>query len=170
MNSHIPYKLSDKEKTVACAHMRAAGVTLGDVRTCVLIRHTNGLIAYLLNHLLAPYRLTGVGYFAMMMLRSTPDNLANPSDLCMVTGETRANMTRICDDLVDKGLLQRVPNPNDRRRVDLSLSAAGVALLETVVPMVRDRADSMFDIFSEEERASLHNLLLRLNQKLESTF
>jgi len=37
----------------------------------------------------------------MVALRSRPDNLVDSSELCDATGESRGNMTRICDDLVE---------------------------------------------------------------------
>jgi len=76
-------------------------------------------------------------------------------------------MTRICDELVDKGLMRRVTNQEDRRRVDLSLTDEGVALLKTAVPELRKKTHVMMSIFSEAEKATLVDLLTRLNQKLE---
>jgi MarR family transcriptional repressor of emrRAB len=117
---------------------------------------------------LAPYQLSNIGYFAMMMLYSTPDNLANPSEICKVTGETRGNMTRICDDLVEKDLMRRVTSPDDRRRVNLSLTDKGISLLQTIVPEIRAGVKGLFSSFSETEKANLVKLLLKLNAALES--
>ena len=168
MNSQLRIKHEETESFVAAAHERAAGEALGDIRINILIRHNNGLMMDLLNRNLAPYKLSTVSYFAMMMLYSRPENLANPSELCDASGETRGNMTRICDDLVEKGLMRRVTNMDDRRRVDLSLTDEGMALLHDIVPKLREKAKRIFDDFSEEEKATLLSLLLRLNKALES--
>jgi MarR family transcriptional repressor of emrRAB len=168
MNSQLRIKHEETESYVAAAHERAAGEALGDIRISILIRHNNGLMMDLLNRNLAPYKLSSVSYFAMMMLFSRANNLANPSELCDATGETRGNMTRICDELVDKGLMRRVTNMEDRRRVDLSLTDEGMTLLQTAVPALRAKAKTVFDSFSEEEKSTLFGLLLRLKDVLES--
>jgi len=159
---------SEVESYVTRAHQRASGSDMGDVRINILVRRNNCLSMELLNRFLAPYGVSNVGYFAMMMVYSTSDNLANPSEICRATGETRGNMTRICDELVDKGLMQRVTNPDDRRRVDLSLTDKGAALLNTVVPALRDHIKELFAPFSEAEKNDLVQLLLKFNQALMS--
>ncbi|MFL6697951.1 MAG: hypothetical protein ACJ8GJ_12345, partial [Vitreoscilla sp.] len=85
------------------AHNRATGRGLGDIAIYILMRTCNVMMNERLANLLEPHDLTPLGYMTMMALYSRAENLANPSELSDVTGETRGNMTRICDDLVDKG-------------------------------------------------------------------
>jgi len=120
-----------------------------------------------LARLLEPYELAPLGYMTMMALYGRADNLANPSELSDLTGETRGNMTRICDDLVDKGLMRRVPNAEDRRRVDLSLTDSGMALLNKVAPKLRRNADDFYArTFSKSEKATLQRLLTQLSASM----
>lgn len=149
---------------VTRAHRRVASAMPGDTTINILIRLNHGLVMDWLNRHLAPYDISNVCYFAMVMLHSTPHNSANPSDLCRATGETRGNMTRICDELVEKGLIQRITNPEDRRRVDLSLTDAGIALLREVVPKLRKEIAGVYRGFSEDEKNTLVGLLVKLNQ------
>jgi len=79
MNHPKRLKQSETEAIVARAHQRAAGVALGDVRIGILIRQSHSLIMDELSRKLVPYGLSNVAYFAMNMLYSTSDNLANPS-------------------------------------------------------------------------------------------
>ena len=160
---------SEIEKHVDLAHQRAAGVPLSaEVRMSVLIKHNAALLHDLLNRTVEPYGISAVGYVAMMTLQSMPGTLANPSDLCLATSETRSNMTRITDELVDKGLIKRVPNEEDRRRVDLSLTDAGLQLLRTVVPIIRDKMQTVFSGFTDESKAAFELELIKLKQVLES--
>jgi len=127
------------------------------------------MMAERLNRLVEPHGLTSVSYITMMALYSRPENLANPSELSEATGETRGNMTRICDDLVDKGWMRRVPNPEDRRRVDLSLTESGIALLKIVAPQLRQNADDFYTrVFSKTEKATLQQLLAQFSEALAS--
>jgi len=151
------------------AHKRATdGASgLGDVAIYILMRTCNIMMSERATRLLEPHGLTAVGFITMMALYSRPENLANPSELSDITGETRGNMTRICDDLVDKGWMRRVPNAEDRRRVDLSLTDAGMALLKTVAPHMRKNADEFYDrTFTRTEKAALQQLLTKFSAAL----
>lgn len=167
MNKKPGFTDEHAEELVNRAHVRGAGVGLGDIRISLLIRFANNLVLDRLGRMLAKYQLSTSAYFAMIALYGG-NNLANPSELCDMTGETRGNMTRICDDLVQKELLQRVENPSDRRRVDLSLSPLGVELLCTIMPELRESGHRVYDVFTPEEKATFIELLSRLNRRLES--
>ena len=152
------------------AHSRASGgVGLGDIALYILMRSCNVMLSERLGRLLEPHDLPGLGYVTMMALYSRPENLANPSELSEATGETRGNMTRICDDLVDKGWMRRVHNPEDRRRIDLSLTDAGMALLNEIAPQLRRNADDFYKrTFTKSEKATLHQLLTQFSAGLAS--
>jgi MarR family transcriptional regulator, negative regulator of the multidrug operon emrRAB len=163
-------RLSHSETTtlVDLAHHRVVGATLSDVSVNILIRQNFQLLIELLNSELLPHGLNHVAYFAMMMLHANPEQLANPSELGAAIGETRANMTRICDDLVAKGWMNREPSSLDRRRIDLSLTQAGVDILRTVVPGLHARQQKVLGQFSRAEKDTLTALLIKLNQALEA--
>ena len=162
---------SEIEKRVDLAHQRSVGAPLsGEVRLTLLIKHNAELLTELLDRTVQPFGISGVGYVAMMTLQSTPENLANPSELCIATGETRSNMTRITDELVTKGLIKRVANEEDRRRVDLSLTEQGMQLLREVVPKLRAKTQTVYSIFSDETKAAFEGELVKLKQVLEAQF
>ena len=149
------------------AHQRADGGSLGDVAIYILMRTCNVMMHERLGGLLDPHDLTPLGYMTMMVLYSRTENLANPSELSDATGETRGNMTRICDDLVEKGWMKRVPNIEDRRRVDLSLTDSGMGLLNTLAPQLRQNADDFYKrTFTKTENAALRQLLTQLSDAL----
>ena len=149
------------------AHQRADGGSLGDVAIYILMRTCNVMMHERLGGLLEPHDLTPLGYMTMMVLYSRAENLANPSELSDATGETRGNMTRICDDLVDKGWMRRVPNAEDRRRVDLSLTDAGMTLLNSLAPHMRQQADDFYErTFTKTEKATLQQLLTKFSAAL----
>jgi MarR family transcriptional repressor of emrRAB len=150
------------------AHKRATGGGgLGDIAIYIQMRACNVMMQERLGRLLEPHAISSLGYITMMVLYSRPENLANPSELSDATGETRGNMTRICDELVDKGLVRRVPNAEDRRRVDLSLTDAGMTLLNTIAPQLRQNADDFYKrTFTKTEKATLQQLLAQFSAAL----
>lgn len=167
MNKTPDLTYSGLQRSVDEAHRRLAGEALGDISISVLIKHSARLLTELMNRELKAFGLSHSSYVTLMCLASSDHERTNPSVLCHSTGETRANMTRICDELVDLGLIRRIANSEDRRRVDLSLSEAGVELLKTVVPAVRICAKQAVSTLDEAEKASLKANLGKLMAALE---
>ncbi|AOY01118.1 MarR family winged helix-turn-helix transcriptional regulator [Jeongeupia sp. USM3] len=131
-----------------------------------LIRHIQMAQAAQSNAFLREYELNAVSFTALMMLFSSPECALNPSELADATGESRANVTRICDELVAKKLLTRSPNGEDRRRVDLRLAPEGDELVQRFLPQMRDRVHNVFNVLSDDERDTLENLLKRILTEL----
>jgi MarR family transcriptional repressor of emrRAB len=168
MNKSKRLNYTETRDRVERSHMLVTGESLGTIQINLLIKYNGWLLHEFLGKTLQAFNLTPAGYITMHLINSAPDQIANPSDLTLCTGETRANMTRISDELVERGLLHRVPNEHDRRRVDLSLTDAGHALLKQVVPHARAQGSAVFDVFDEDERAMFEKLLLKLLRSLES--
>jgi MarR family transcriptional repressor of emrRAB len=149
------------------AHRRTSGHGVGDIAIYIQVRLCHQQMNERLTRLLAPYELSNLGYFAMMAICGRPEGLANPSELCDTLGETRGNMTRICDELVAKDWMRRVPNAEDRRRVDLSLTDSGMKVLNRIAPMARENAEEFFRrVFTAQEKATLQALLRRFSETL----
>ncbi len=64
---------------------------------------------------------------ALMSLRSGPERMGNVSAFL---GSTLSSTTSIMDRLVDKGLVQRAPDPSDRRVVTIGLTSLGANAME----------------------------------------
>lgn len=129
-----------------------------------LIRHVAKMLQEQINEDLRDTDLTYNNFHVLLMLYSAPDcdGGINPSVLSECSGETRTNMTRIIDDLVSRGLVERVHCKEDRRRIDLHLTAAGIKLVEHALPIIRRHAQTTFDIFEPQERAEFERLLIKL--------
>jgi MarR family transcriptional repressor of emrRAB len=129
----------------------------------VLLTRLNYYIAKSLrevtNRLLKPFDLSDVSFSTLMMLFASPSSAINPSRLCDVTGESRTNMTRITDDLVARGLVERRPSPQDRRRVVLLLTPKAQALLKQLLPLLWEKQRAIYAKFSDAEKQSLEALL-----------
>ncbi len=70
--------------------------------------------------------------------------------------------TRIVDWMVDRGYIQRVHDPNDRRVVRLSLTDGGQELYHTIDRFIRDRIEMVLHELAPAERDSLIALAHRL--------
>lgn len=77
-------------------------------------------------------------------------------------GVHRSNATRVCDRLVEAGLLQRVRADHDRRHLLLALTPAGHRLFDQAMEYRRSRLSEAMALLSERERADLARCFARL--------
>jgi DNA-binding MarR family transcriptional regulator len=84
-------------------------------------------------------------------------------DLAQASGCTRATMTGLIDVLERKGLVQRIPNPVDRRSLLASLTEEGKALQKETPSLQRLYAHCCVGL-SPEQFQQLGELLKKLNE------
>ncbi|HXD77506.1 MAG TPA: family 10 glycosylhydrolase, partial [Puia sp.] len=80
-----------------------------------------------------------------------------------------SDTSRIVDRLVRKGLVKKSPNTEDRRLVDIVITAKGRQLLEKMDPL-ESEFDKMMVHLSEQEAAMLNRLLDKLRNVLPLLF
>ncbi|QNN55087.1 MarR family transcriptional regulator [Nocardioides mesophilus] len=79
----------------------------------------------------------------------------NVSAVAEDLGVHPSNATRTCDRLVRAGLLDRNPDPADRRHVMLTATEEGRRLVQTVMDHRRSRVEQILQRLDEEQRAAL---------------
>ncbi|HET6256349.1 MAG TPA: family 10 glycosylhydrolase [Puia sp.] len=72
-----------------------------------------------------------------------------------------SDTSRIVDRLVRKGMVRKTPNAEDRRLVDVTITARGRKLLQKIDPL-EDEMDKMMASLSPEEASTLSRLLDKL--------
>lgn len=82
-----------------------------------------------------------------------------------VLGIKRANMVSLINELVDRALLSRIVDPQDRRAFSLTLTPDGAALLSEGLARIRAHEDRMLAGFTESEKAVLIDLLKRIEAR-----
>lgn len=80
-----------------------------------------------------------------------------------LTGMDKVTVSRAAIALVDRGLVARRPNPDDRRSHLLTLSAAGRDLHATVAPKALEMEAEIFSCLSPGERRTLAGFLERID-------
>ncbi|HWT53868.1 MAG TPA: MarR family transcriptional regulator [Rhodocyclaceae bacterium] len=110
-----------------------------------------------INAALKKYGLTTVSHTVLMVLYGSEDETQRASELGEACSEKPANMTRICNELAEKGWIQRRNSEEDRRSVIISLSRSGRALIEKVSPeywavLERSYAGMSATALKEQER------------------
>jgi DNA-binding MarR family transcriptional regulator len=89
----------------------------------------------------------------------------SPSSLAHQIGWTRGAISKLADRLLEKGLIERTINRDDKRTHSLRLSESG----EATVPLLAELADrndeAFFAVLSAEEHIQLAGLLQKLIDK-----
>jgi DNA-binding MarR family transcriptional regulator len=78
---------------------------------------------------------------------------ASLSDAAEFIGLTLSSMSILVNGLVERGLVSRETSVADRRRVSLTLTAAGKTMFDDVLERVQSRLAEMVAALSEAERA-----------------
>jgi MarR family transcriptional repressor of emrRAB len=127
--------------------------------------------AELLSGLDRSMRRHGLGetdFRALVMLFSRPDGRANPSELCGFDTHSRANMTRIGDALVARGLVTRAPAAEDRRRIVLSITPKGRRLVRTLIPQVAPLVSAVLGGLGQTQKRQLATTLKRIAVNIDA--
>ena len=102
----------------------------------------------------------------MMMLLKYSDGEATPAGLAEKTGVTRATISGLLDGLEKDGLVERRPDPADRRLIRVHLTAAGHDFLDKIRPGYCRWLSSIVEPLDEEERQQLVMLLEKIRTRL----
>ncbi|MGE5543844.1 MAG: MarR family winged helix-turn-helix transcriptional regulator [Bacillota bacterium] len=86
--------------------------------------------------------------------------------LSMILGLDKSTTSRTVDSLVGMGLLQRDPDPEDRRFVNLKLTGSGRAMVQQINSLMDDYYHAVYQAIPPEHREMVLESLRILNQVL----
>ena len=116
---------------------------------------------------LKPYGLNDSDFRTLMILYSSPEG-ASPSELCDFAQQGATNMTRISNVLVKAGLVTRAPSAEDRRRIVLTITAAGKRLVRKILPPLFPKVLGSFASLNAGDKRTLERLLRRVLLDIDS--
>jgi MarR family transcriptional regulator, negative regulator of the multidrug operon emrRAB len=154
------------------ANLRNLGARIPDlpatgILLCRLVQHIGREMAAMFEQQLKPFGLNEAEFRVLMTLFSQPDGVAHPSDLCVRASQSPANMSRICDALVARGLITRDSSVHDRRKMVLRTTDEGGQFVHQLLPKLLMPLREMLKDFSEPELRLLTQQLKRLGIELE---
>lgn len=85
--------------------------------------------------------------------------------LAEAVGISLSTASRMCDRMVEAGLLNRADDPNDRRQVVLTLTPAGQALVQQVM---RERSEALTGVLNRLSKADRKRLAAVLPRFVEA--
>lgn len=115
-----------------------------------------------LNQSLSAFGLNTTSVLALIILYASPDQTTNPSSLSHGAISSRTNITRLVDELVSKGWVEKRGCTEDRRKVFVTLTAQGRAIVEQALPRQWARMTAIWDVLTPGEAALLGELLQKI--------
>lgn len=98
-------------------------------------------------------------WWVLILLMREATLVSTPSALADKAGVTRATMTGLIDGLARDGLVERIFDPADRRRISVRLTKAGQDRLDVVMPDYYSRLRECMSALDESQRTALHEML-----------
>jgi MarR family transcriptional regulator, negative regulator of the multidrug operon emrRAB len=136
------------------------------VLLCRLLMHVGREMAVMFEQQIRPFGLAEAEFRVLTTLFSQPDGVAHPSDLCVRASQSPANMSRISDALVNRGLITRVLSDQDRRRMVLRITPEGQELVRRLLPELWGPLREMLKDFPEPQQRQLNAQLKHLGSEL----
>ncbi|WP_250624573.1 MarR family winged helix-turn-helix transcriptional regulator [Pinirhizobacter soli] len=127
-----------------------------------LIKHIYKVVHDDANAVLKPFGLNHPEYNLLMMMYGTPSGEMTPSDLADAAGEKSANITRLTNQLCEKGLIHRKGSNDDRRKVVLTLTPGGEALIESFLPEICGLLGRQTGKLGADDQRQLERLLKKM--------
>lgn len=78
--------------------------------------------------------------------------------------KTGGNMTLVIDNLERRGLVERIQDKEDRRYLEIHLTAQGLDLISRVFPVHAAIAEDVFAVLNKQEQEQLGRLLKKLGR------
>jgi DNA-binding MarR family transcriptional regulator len=130
-----------------------------------LVKRAHSLMLDIMEPLIVQRGFSWIQYVVLSSLR---DGIAvNPKAICVQYRHDSGALTRVIDQLAEKGLLERVRRDRDRRKVELQLTPAGRDAIESLIPLVVAKLNEVLTEFSRAEVQELLRLLVKLNTTLQ---
>jgi DNA-binding MarR family transcriptional regulator len=131
-----------------------------------LVRRAGNLMVSRIEAVFASHEITFVQWLVLMYLR---DGLATTAaEICRELCHDSGALTRVIDQLSDRGFIERRRSTEDRRVVELFLTDTGRQTVESLIPLVVDNLNLVLDGFSTAEVETLTRLLSKLVDAIQA--
>lgn len=132
-----------------------------------LLVHMGRELSTMIDQRLRPHGLTDLEFRALTLVHHAPHSAVFPSALCLSLAQSAANITRLTDTLVERGLISRVPDELDRRRLVLKTTPKGEQLVDELLPVMVDAIHHSYRGLSQERLQQILDGLKQLAQAID---
>lgn len=123
-----------------------------------LCEHVYGKLLDNHNLTLKQHGISEVILMALIALEAQDNQSMQPSALSYVLGASRANVTRLADELIKQGWINRRQVAGDRRGLLLCLTDQGRNFLHEMLPPRYASLTQLWSVLSEQEKSQLEQI------------
>jgi DNA-binding MarR family transcriptional regulator len=146
---------------------RYAEMDVSAVQTFLMLLRVASDVIENLDACLARHNLLQGRWWVLILLMREQNLTASPSVLADKAGVTRATMTGLLDSLERAELIERIPNPDDRRMLNVRLTEKGQQRLDEVMPDYYSRVARVMEELSEDHRQLLMEMLSNVGSRVD---
>ncbi|MBX2870698.1 MAG: MarR family transcriptional regulator [Saprospiraceae bacterium] len=117
---------------------------------------------------LKEFGVTEPQYNVLRILADTQNSPITAQEILEKMVQRSSNITRIVDKLVAKSLVTRQLCPSNRRKMDISITPIGCALLRTLDEKVESFHQPFMKNLNEAELEQLKHLIIKLKSKKDA--
>ena len=139
-------------------------ITKNDDLLGTLIHDVAHLLRTDIDRRLSPYNLTRVKWLALGIIKNNPD--ITQAELAQEMELGFATVGKLIDRLEERGFVERVPNPTDRRSNHLMLTQASRSLLTDLDSVAKEFRKTALSSLSSNEVKGLNKGLLKIKENL----
>lgn len=123
---------------------------------------TRNLVTDRFHEILKPYELSGEQYNVLRILRGQKGNPVNMCDIQERMLTKNSNTTRLIDKLITKEMVIRKVCPDNRRKMEITITKKGLDILDQLDPVVENHDKIITKNLTLEELETLNKLLEKL--------
>lgn len=125
---------------------------LNEAKSVILnIIYTQNIISEKFNEILKPYDLSAEQYNVLRILRGKKGEPVNMSDIQERMIAKNSNTTRLIDKLLVKNYVDRKICPDNRRKMEITITEKGIIVLSELDSKVIDHENSFSDNLTTNE-------------------
>jgi DNA-binding MarR family transcriptional regulator len=117
-----------------------------------------------LSEVLKPFKMSTAQFNVLRILRGQK---GKPASLACVTDKMihkMSNTTRLVDKLLEKGLVERITCPENRRKVEITITKEGLEILKKLDMVITSKETEIIESLSEHQVNQLIKFLKELKK------
>lgn len=142
-------------------------VPMEDSKKIILnVMYTQNILSEKFNEILKPYDISGEQYNVLRILRGQK---GNPANMCVIQERMLAktsNTTRLVDKLLLKELVTREVCPENRRKIEVTITQKGLYVLNELDPKVIEHEKAFSKNLNKDEIITLNQLLEKYRNQI----
>lgn len=130
-------------------------------KAIVNIMFTDGWLSNHLRDVFKDHNITPQQYNVLRILRGKYPEALNPTDIKSVMLDKNPDLTRLCDRLLTRNLIDRCIDGDNRRKMNIRITEDGLNMLNLIDPIMFEFNEKVSSI-TQDEAEILSNLLDKL--------